>query len=100
MTAAETVTVRKELGVSHGDFFRVLPRVLEGRPCEIDGARIVVDEASRRLEIRISDERQRRLGPLVSLPVTHVELSFTGYGEADRRAFLEVFDLNFFKGGG
>ena len=97
---AQTQTVTKEMGISHKEFFRTLPKVLDGMDYTIDGNRIVTSEANRQLEINVSDERERKLSALMSLPVTDVELIFTGYSGPDRHAFLEIFDINFFRGGG
>lgn len=93
-------TVKKEMGISHRDFFRILPKVMDGRVYTVDGQQIVVDEPGRRLEIRLADQRERMLGPLMRLQVTDVELIFFNYQEADRVSFLNFFDINFFKGGG
>ncbi|MEE8435488.1 MAG: hypothetical protein V3S64_11930 [bacterium] len=94
------VSIKKEMGISHRDFFRILPRVMEGRNYTADGQLIVIDEPERRLEIHLADQRERPMGPLVRLPVTDVELIFFNYLEADRVSFIKFFDINFFKGGG
>ena len=98
--AAESVRVSKEMGVSHREFFRILPRVLAGVAHAIEGRRIVAESAGRRLEIQLSEEGERRLSPVVAMPVTRVELDFSGYSEAERSAFLARFEREFFKGGG
>ena len=93
-------TIKKEMGISHRDFFRILPRVMNGRGYTVDGQRIVAEEPERRLEIHLSDQRERVLGPMVRLQVTDVELIFFNYSETDRTSFLKFFEINFFKGGG
>ncbi len=100
MSGENKHTIKKEMGISHRDFFRILPRMMNGRDYTVDGQQIVVDEPERRLEIHLADQRERMLGPLVRLPVTDVELIFFNYPEADRVSFMKFFDINFFKGGG
>ena len=94
------VSIKKEMGSSHQDIFRILPRVMEGRDYTVDGQFIVIDEPERRLEIHLADQRERVLGPLVRLQVTDVELIFFNYSESDRISFMQFFEINFFKGGG
>lgn len=98
--ATESVRVSKEMGVSHREFFRILPRVFGGAAHAVEGRRIVAESDGRRLEIQLSAEGERRLSPVVAMPVTHVELAFSGYSEAERSAFLARFEREFFKGGG
>lgn len=94
------VSIKKEMGSSHEDIFRILPRVMEGRNYTVDGQTIVIDEPGRRLEIHLADQRERVLGTFMRLKVTDVELIFFNYSEADRISFLQFFEINFFKGGG
>lgn len=94
------VSIKKEMGTTHKDIFRILPRVMEGRDYTVDGQTIVLDEPERRLEIHLADQRERVLGPLVRFQVVDVELIFFNYSEADRIAFMKFFEINFFKGGG
>ncbi len=98
--AAAGVRVAKEMGVTHREFFRILPRVFGAQPHAIEGRRIVVAGVGRRLEIHLSEEGERRLSPVVSMPVTRVELVFCGYSAAERSEFLARFEREFFKGGG
>ncbi|MCW5700596.1 MAG: hypothetical protein KIT00_12220 [Rhodospirillales bacterium] len=96
---ADTVTIDKEMAITHRDFFRILPGVFEGEPFRTDGNRIVFEKGGRRLEIELSPEGQRRIA-LLTLPVTHVCLAFFGYGDAEMKSFLSRFDRSFQRGGG
>lgn len=100
MAESHLFTVKKEMGITHKEFFRIFSQVMAGRDYQISGQQIICNEASKRLDVSISDEQVRRIGPLLRLPVTHVELNFFGYSDADRVAYLEWFDMNYFRGGG
>jgi hypothetical protein len=41
MSRPATITVEKEMSINHGDFFRILPKALDGGNYRIDGNRIV-----------------------------------------------------------
>jgi hypothetical protein len=94
------VRVVKEMGVSHQDFFRVLPRVMGGVAYAVEGRTVRLAGEGRTLEMRLSEEHRRSLGNIVHLPYTMVELVFTGYSAEDRTAFLAEFERQFFRGGG
>lgn len=98
--AATPSRVVKEMGITHADFFRILPRVFPEQPYTVRGTRVVAQEGPRRLTIELSAEGERRVGPLITMPVTHVTLTFAGYGEAERARFLAHFELQYFRGGG
>ncbi len=88
------------MGIGHADFFRIIPRVMGDKAYRIDGTILEMTDGPRRLEIHLSEEQSRKLGPLVSLPYTFVELRFHAFTEQEREDFLAVFDFNFFRGGG
>lgn len=89
--ASGTVRVVKEMGVTHREFFRILPGVLAGAPYEVGEGRVVQIQGERRLEILVAPEGERRLSEVVRLPITRVELIFQGYSDAERAAFLERY---------
>ncbi|HKI98037.1 MAG TPA: hypothetical protein VKB51_06140 [bacterium] len=93
-------TVRKEMGINHADFFRILPRALNAIPYVVNGTEIVAEGEGMRLRIVLGEERERILGAVVRIPVTFVELRFEGYAAEEQAAFLEQFDRAYFKGGG
>jgi hypothetical protein len=90
----------KEMGCSREDFFRALPLALGGRDYERSEDRVVVREEGRRLEIAIVEHGMRRLGPTLRWPMIRVELRFRGYPEAQRIAFMTVFERYFMRAGG
>jgi hypothetical protein len=95
----DTIIVEKEMGITHRDFLRLVPRFFAGADYSVDGAQIVRDAGGRRLEITLAPETSRRIA-LIELPVTWVRLAFTGYGEARAEAALALFDRTFQRGGG
>ena len=92
--------IRKEMGITHAEFFRNLSRALGGQPHSVAGSEVRLEGPGRRVRIAVGPEGERRLSPIVRLPVTVVELNFEGYSAAERDAFVAVFDLAYFKGGG
>ena len=87
------------MGLSHGEFLRSLPAAVVGMEFRVQGPRIQVLDAERRVEIDLGPEQQRRLGALV-LPQTPVRLSFHGFSVEKRGEFCKRFDLAFQRGGG
>ncbi len=96
---ATDLTIRKEMGIGHKDFFRILPRALGSNDYSVDGSRIRFGDETRHLQIELSPEGSRTIA-LLTLPVTHVTLVFHGYSEADSKAALHRFDLYYRRGGG
>lgn len=97
---SSAVHVVKEMGVSHREFFRILPNALAGAPFERDGLHVVQQQGGRRLEIIVSPEGERRLSAVVALPVTRVELIFNGFSDAERVDFLERYQRAYQKTAG
>lgn len=91
--------VVKEMGISHADFFSILPRVMQDRAYDIDGFNILHEDTDKRISIRLSAEKQRKIAS-ITLPVTSVEIELQGYSRTDAEKFLHVFDLKYQRGGG
>ncbi len=93
------VRVRKEMGVSHQEILRIVPRLAPAGETTVTGNRVVIEADGRRVEITLEEEGSRSLG-IVQLPVTWVELAFYGHSEAQVKAFLEQFEQRFQRAGG
>lgn len=91
--------VVKEMAITHADFFRIIPRVLRDAPHERDALGVSLDCGPGRLRISLAPEGRRTLGT-VALPLTRVELRFTGCTQSRVNAFLADFDTRFRRGGG
>lgn len=93
------VTITKDMGVTHAEFFRLLAKALGPGAYSTDGPRVVRQDGGRRLEITLGPEGARKLA-LMRVPRTEVTLSFQGYSDAARTAALAIFDRAFQRGGG
>ncbi len=91
---------RAAMGISHDDFFRVLPLVLAGAEWRREGLTIHAEwPQGARLVASVSAQRQRRIASLC-LPCVDVELTFHGLDAAECASFVQRFDTAFQKGGG
>jgi hypothetical protein len=89
----------REMGVTHADFLRTLPKALDGIPFYITGATITVQDGPRRLTIRLGPEQERRIARL-RLPATLVHFEFLDYHQVEIAAFMRRFERCFQRGGG
>ena len=99
MATPEPFAIARQMGLTHREFFRSLPAAVAGIGYRIDGTQVLIEESTRRIEIRLGPERKSRLGSL-TLPRTQVRLIFGGFSDEERVAFLERFDRAFQRGGG
>jgi len=97
--ASKPSIIKKEMALTHADFFRTLPQALSSSDYKKNGAKVTHENGARRLEITLGPERTRQIAKL-SIPVTDVTLKFTGYTKAERDAAMQRFDRMFQKGGG
>ena len=93
------VTITKDMGITHAEFFRLLPRAFGTEAYSRHGDRVVVEDGNRRLEITLGPEATRQIA-LLRLPRTALTLSFSGYSDDDRAAALALFDRAFQRAGG
>ncbi len=91
--------VDKEMGFSHAEFRRLLPKAMGGAEIVDEGTTFRIGDDERNLRIDLSEESERRLGH-IRIPITHVRLTFTGYSGAEIEAALSKFWRSFQKGGG
>ena len=91
--------VDKEMGLSHEDFFRALPRALNGIEHSVQSDRVIVREGERSVTLELAPQTSRVLGAM-RLPTTRVKLTFSGYNSRQAADFLAAFDLHFRRGGG
>ena len=93
------VVVTKEMGITHEEFFRNIPRVLETGDFTRNDDSVLIESEGKRLSISISEQSERRIA-LIVLPVTHVTLTFAGYEDREITQMVEKFDRAFQRGGG
>ena len=89
----------REMSISHKEFFRLLPRAVNGMPVTRRGNVADIATGAGQVKITLAPERVRKLG-LMEFPVTPVTIEFNGFSPADQAAFLARFDLAYQKGGG
>ncbi len=94
----EEISFTREMGTSHAEFFRTLPRAVGGQPYTIEDDRIILAEGERQVPISLSPQRERILAS-VKLPTTVVAFQFSGYTREEVERFMNHFDLCFHRGG-
>jgi hypothetical protein len=93
------VRVRKDMGLSHREFFASLSTLAKEAPCRVSDMGATVEYDSGEVRIVLGSEGERILGSM-TLPRTSVSLEFRNLSKAQRVIFLERFDLAFHRGGG
>jgi hypothetical protein len=93
-------TVKKEMGITHKDFYVVLPDLLNGLPYHQSEDTIKFQLNHKNVEITLGPEGVRKLGLSMRLPVTFVTLRFFNFSEEEVSGFIKHFNLRFMKGGG
>lgn len=88
-----------EMTISHADFVRTLPAVMQRKSYTVNGREVEAEDGERRILIRLSEQSQRHFGP-IPLPVTHIELLLEGYNQAEVAQFKAHFDNCYRRGGG
>jgi hypothetical protein len=96
----QVTTIRKEMGITHREFYGELPALLEGRPYQQGQDTITFQLDRRTVEIVLGPEGSRVLSPSIRLPVTLVTLHFFDLTDDAINDFLDHFNLRFMKGGG
>lgn len=91
--------VRREMTISNDEFLRQAPAALEGMPFTVNERHIVAEHGSKRLDITFSKEGERELGSL-DLPVTWIDMKFTGYSDQEIDDFFVQWDQHFQRIGG
>ncbi|MBX9605204.1 MAG: hypothetical protein K2Y51_03225 [Gammaproteobacteria bacterium] len=97
---ADLLVLRAAMGISRGDFLRVMPSLLGEAEMQVAEACVRAQWPDGwRLEARLVAEGERRIAAL-RLPVADVELRFVDAPGDWVRAFMQRFDRAFHKGGG
>jgi len=89
----------REMGVSHADFFRLLPRAMGDIPYSIDGLVVRAQIDSGEIEINLGPEQVRRIA-LLAIPYCHVGFRYSNLSEEQIESFDAAFYLAFQRGGG
>lgn len=97
MAAAERIA--RDMAITPSDFFRLLPRALDGEVYAATPDGVTLGDARRGVTIAIRPLEPRRIA-LLTIERCEVVFVFTGYSPADREAFLTRFDRAYHRGGG
>ncbi len=89
-----------ELGYSHQEFLRTVPRIFDPAPVTIEGTRLVADNGEKKVVLDLGPEQTRRLGKSLSLQSTVIAFAFHGYTEDEVDAFMKYFLIRTQRGGG
>lgn len=92
--------VVKDMALTPEQFFRSLEIALQDLAYRVDGHKVEAGTPEDGLAIEFRPLPPRRLSGLLSMPRAQVAISFRGYDETRRAAFLERFDKAFQRGGG
>ena len=100
----EATHVRREMSITHDDFLRTVPDAMGDMPYDIhgtttSGTQITAHDGGKRLEINLSNESERDVGSL-ELPLTFVDMDFSGFSEQEINAFFVNWDHHFQRSGG
>lgn len=94
------IIIKKEMGITHKDFYAELPNLLNDIPYQQSNGTISFRLNDKKVEIDISPEGVRKLGQSVQLPVTLVTLRFFDFSNEEIERFIKLYNLRFMKGGG
>ena len=93
------ITFVRQMGISHSEFFRILPPVVAELPHRITGDAVHVEDGTRRASLSLGPEGERKLG-MLRLPGFELRFSFQGFARAEVDAFMKRFETCFHRGGG
>ena len=95
----ETTRLHREMTITHTEFLRSLVHAVAPATFTVDGRSISVTGAPGKVEITLSEERERRIA-LLRLPVVDVDIELSGFEPEALERFLVQFDRAFQRGGG
>ncbi len=95
----ESTRLHREMTITHAEFLRSLVPAVAPATFTLDGLCISVIGAPGKVEITLSEERERRIA-LLRLPVVDVGIELSGFEPEALKRFLAQFDRSFQRGGG
>jgi len=93
------IAYSREMGLTHDDFWRLLPRAMGEHAYEIQGNTVHAKVHGGSLIINLGPPQERRIA-LMRIPFAEVSFQFTNMARSDQQAFKAYFDLRFQRGGG
>jgi hypothetical protein len=96
----EQTTIKKQMGITHHEFVRLLPQAVGSHHFHVHGNKVDVEnDHGHHIHIELGEEEVRQIA-LMRIPTTPVTLTFVGYDEDARTAFMQRFDRAYHRGGG
>ncbi len=89
----------REMGLTHEDFWRLLPRAMGELQYSCEGDNVTVKLHDGHVHIHLGVLQERRIA-LLRLPFAEVSFRFEGVTVEQQMAFKTNFDLHFQRGGG
>ena len=89
----------RDMGLTHADFFRLLPAAMGPHTYRIDGNTVSGEINDGTVEIRLGEQQERRIA-LMCIPFATVDFAFRGVTKEQQETFKANFDLRFQRGGG
>ena len=93
------IAYSREMGLTHDDFWRLLPKAMGEHRYEVEGDVVNVTLHDGTLKITLGPTQERRIA-LLRLPYSEVSFEFNNVAEEQQLAFKTHFDLHFQRGGG
>lgn len=87
------------MGITHAEFWRLLPRALDSDAFVRSGTRASFDVDGGKFEVSLDAESIRQIA-LMKIATTPVTLTFTNITDEKREALLLRFDRAYQRGGG
>lgn len=87
------------MGLTHDDFWRLLPKAMGNHSYEREGDYVNATVNQGALQIHLGPTQERKIA-LLRLPYSVVSFRFEGVEPSQQMAFKAHFDLHFQRGGG
>ena len=96
---APVIEYSREMGLTHDDFWRLLPRAMGDHTFERRGDEVHARIHDGELLIHLGPTQQRQIA-LLNIPYSVVSFRFENVSKEQQMAFKTYFDLRFQRGGG
>ncbi|MBX2883771.1 MAG: hypothetical protein KTR32_27710 [Granulosicoccus sp.] len=91
--------VVREMAVTHGDFFRILPNAMGQTPYQVEGLSVTGKLGDGSVTISIGKQHERRIA-LLAIPYCAVSFEFDNVTDEQIDEFEQHFLLRYQRGGG
>lgn len=88
----------RQMGITHADFFRLLPRAMGENHYEINSYTVQATLPDGTVIITLGEEKERKLSANVIMPYADVTFDYYGVSEEMRVAFERYFHMRFMRG--